>query len=157
MTWTVAIMQIVSSFLGTFGFGVLFNIRGKRLVFASIGGMFAWTLYLVLFNMLANEVLCYFLVSLSASIYAEIMARVLKTPAITFSILSLIPLVPGSSLYYSIASVLEGSAESFFGKLAHTLSLAAALSLGIILVAAFSKGITYRLRTRIITKIKEEP
>ncbi len=141
-------IRIVAPFCGTLGFGVLFNIRGKMMVFAAIGGMAAWVLYLLLYSVLPNEVLCYFLVSLIVSIYAEIMARALKTPAITFCILSLIPLVPGSSLYYAIASVLEGSVESFLGKAAYTLSLAAALSLGIILVAAFSKSFKSRRRKK---------
>lgn len=145
MTWYDMLVQIVSAFFGTFGFGILFNIRGKRLIFSSIGGMLAWALYLVLYSAHPNEVLCYFIVSLVASLYAEIMARALKTPAITFCILSLIPLVPGRSLYYTIASVMGGSAEGFFGKAAYTLSLAAALSLGIILVAAFSKNFKNRI------------
>ena len=147
MTWMDAFIQITASFAGTFGFGILFNIRGKRLIFASIGGMLAWAIYLALFHFLKNEVLCYFIVSLLTAFYAEVMARILKTPAITFCILSLIPLVPGSSLYYTIESVFSGSSESFFGKAAHTLSLAAALSLGIILVAAFSKSIASHVRT----------
>lgn len=146
MTWTDVLIQVSASLVGTLGFGILFNIRGKRLVLASVGGMLAWALYLALFYFLKNEVLCYFVVSLLTAFYAEVMARVLKTPAITFCILSLIPLVPGSSLYYTIESVLSGSSESFFGKAAHTLGLAAALSLGIILVAAFSKTVTSRVR-----------
>ena len=135
-----AIIQVVAALLGTLGFGVLFNIRGKRLVAATLGGMFAWALYLLLFHFMENDVLCYFIVSLVAAFYSEIMARILRTPAISFCILSLIPLVPGGSLYYSIASVLDGTPDEFFGKVAHTISLAAALSLGIILVAAFSRN-----------------
>ena len=134
-----ALVQVFAALCGTFGFGILFNVRGKRLLFASLGGMLAWALYLLLFHFINNEVLCYFIVSLATAFYAEVMARVLRTPAITFCILSLIPLVPGSSLYYSIASVIGDNPGSFFGKAAHTLSLAAALSVGIILVAAFSK------------------
>lgn len=141
-------IQIAACFCGTLGFGILFNIRGKRMVFASIGGIAAWALYLLLYSMLPNEVLCYFIVSLIVAIYAEFMARAFKTPAITFCILSLIPLVPGSSLYYTIASVLEGSVETFLGKSAYTLSLAAALSLGIILVAAFSKSFKAHLHSK---------
>lgn len=140
------IIQIAAALVGTMGFGILFNTRGKRLLFSTLGGMLSWALYLLLYSFLPNEVLCYFIVSLSASIYSEVMARILKTPAITFCIISLIPLVPGSSLYYSIASVLGGSAEDFFGKTAYTLSLAAALSLGIIIVAAFSKSLSSRIR-----------
>ncbi len=135
-----AIIQVVAALFGTLGFGVVFNVRGKRLFFATLGGMLAWALYLLLFSLLKNELLCYFIVSLAAAFYSEIMARVLRTPAISFCIISLIPLVPGGSLYYAIASVLGDTPEQFFGKAAYTLSLAAALSLGIIMVAAFSRN-----------------
>ncbi|MBQ1965266.1 MAG: threonine/serine exporter family protein, partial [Clostridia bacterium] len=42
-------------------------------------------------------------VAFSMSVYAGIMARVLKTPATTFITTSLIPLIPGGSLYYTMA------------------------------------------------------
>ena len=87
-------LQIAVSLFGTLGFGVLFNIRGKKLAIAGVGGMVAWLLHLLLFKLLENEVLCYLIVSLSMAIYSEIAARRLKTPAITFEILSLIPLIP---------------------------------------------------------------
>ncbi len=134
-------LQIAVSLFGTLGFGVLFNIRGKKLAIAGVGGMVAWLLYLLLFKLLENEVLCYLIVSLSMAIYSEIAARRLKTPAITFEILSLIPLIPGSALYYSIAYALEGDQQLFIEKAVHTLSLAAALSVGIILVSATMKYI----------------
>lgn len=136
------ILQIAVSLTGTLGFGILFNIRGKKLAVAGVGGMVAWLLYLLLFTALENEVLCYLIVSLSMAIYSEISARLLKTPAITFEILSLIPLIPGSALYYSIAYALQGDQHGFIEKAVHTLSLAAALSVGIILVSAVMKYIT---------------
>ena len=46
-----ALIQIVSSFFGTLGFGFLFNIRGKKLFWAALGGMISWGLFLV-FNQL---------------------------------------------------------------------------------------------------------
>ncbi len=139
MFTTDDLIQVLVSLFGTLGFGVVFNIRGKKLAVAAFGGMVAWLLYLALQKTLHNEVLCYFIVSLTVAVYAEALARVLKTPAITFEILSLIPLIPGSALYYSIAYALQGDQQSFIEQAVHTLSLAAALSMGIILVSAIMK------------------
>ena len=77
------------------------------------------------------------------SVYAEIMARLLKTPTTTFLITSLIPLIPGGSLYYTMTSVFEGDLLHFLDKGVYTLQLAVALALGIVLVSAVTKMLLY--------------
>lgn len=126
------IIQILAGFGGTIGFAVLFNIRGRRLALAALGGLLSWFLYVVLGNFIENEVINYFLVSFAVSIYAEIMARVIKTPTTTFITTALIPLIPGGSLYYTMANAFSGNLESFLQKGIYTLELASALALGII-------------------------
>ena len=130
-------MQLITAFLGTLGFGLLFNIRGKNLWLAAFGGFLSWGLFLLLGLWLQNEPVRYYLCSVLVSVYAEILARVMKTPTTTFIIISLIPLIPGGSLYYTMASALEGNGARFMENGVYTLSLAIALSLGIILVTSF--------------------
>ncbi len=136
-----AIIQIISGTLGTIGFGILFNIRGKKLAFASLGGLLSWTVYLLLCLFINNEPLVYLLVSITTSVYAEVLAVNLKTPTTTFLIISLIPLIPGGSLYYTMAYALDGNLDSFISKAVSTLALAAALSVGIIIVLSVFKHI----------------
>ena len=130
-------MPLLTAFLGTLGFGILFNIRGKKLWLAALGGFLSWGLFLLLGGWIQNEPIRYFLCSVLVSVYAEILARVMKTPTTTFIIISLIPLIPGGSLYYTMASALEGNGTRFMENGVYTLSLAIALSLGIILVTSF--------------------
>ena len=82
------------------------------------------------------------------SIYAEVLARLCKTPAGTFGILSLVPLVPGGGLYYSADYALSGNMDAFVAKALSTLSLTAMLSLGIVLVAAMAKFLSSALSRR---------
>ena len=139
-----SVIQIISSFVGTLGFCILFNIRGKKLVLASVGGAVAWFCFLLFNTLFGKEILCYLLVSIIASIYSEIMARVIKTPVTTFSIAVLIPLIPGSALYYSLKFALEGNTGDFVSKASYTLSLAAALSVGIIIVNTVARHINMK-------------
>ena len=139
------IIQILAGFIGSLGFAILFNVRGKRLVFASGGGLISWVLFLLLTRVTSNEVVAYFIVAAALSVYAEIMARLLKTPTTTFIITSLIPMIPGSSLYYTMVSLFRIDDGEFLKKAAYTLELAAALALGVVLVTTF---------TRILEKIK---
>lgn len=134
----VELFQIITGFFGSVGFAIHYNIRGKRLAFAALGGGLSWLFYLLLNRVFPNDVLCYFLVSTLLAIYAEVMARVLKTPTTTFITTSLIPLVPGSSLYYTMTYAFSGQGSAFLEKGIHTLGLAGALAFGIILVAGFA-------------------
>ena len=135
MKWSMLI-EVLASFVGTLGFGYLFNIRGGKLVYAALGGMAAWALFLGLGFWIESEVLRYFIVSVCSTVYAEVLARRLKTPATTFCIITLIPLVPGGALYYTTTTALSGNLDLFIPRLTNTVQLAVALSLGIVIVTA---------------------
>ncbi len=147
-----SLLQIISAFVGTLAFGILFNIRGKKLWLAAVGGMLSWTLFLLLGQVTDSEIFRFFIVSVIISAYAESLARLLKTPAVTFSIVSLVPLIPGSGLYYSMAYALAGNGANFTEKAVHTLGLATALSLGIVLVSALSRSLVDFQRNQTIKK-----
>ena len=141
------IIQILAGFIGTLGFAAWFNIRGKRLFFAAFGGFLSWALFVVSSKIISNEVLIYLIVSVLVSLYSEIMARVLKTPATSFLTTSLVPLIPGASLYYTIASAFESNPDMFIQKAIYTLQLASALALGIIIAATLTK-IFFKIKVR---------
>ena len=135
------LLQLVTAFIGTFGFSILFHIRGRKLWLAALGGLFAWTVFLALGFFIESEPVRYFIVSMLTTLYAEVLARMVKTPTTTFVIVSLIPLIPGSGLYYTMANALSGNSEGFMERGIYTLELSLALSLGIILVTSFVRRI----------------
>lgn len=133
------LIQILSGFFGSFAFAFLYNIRGKKLIFAALASLLSVGAYVLLAEVIKNTAICYFLVAALVSVYAEVMARVLKSPTTTFIPLGLIPLVPGSALYYTMAYVFESNWNSFLEKAIYTLSLTVALALGIVIVSAITK------------------
>ena len=141
-----AITQILAGFVGSIGFGVLFNVRGKKLLMASLGGLVSWGLFLIVSVFINNEPLNYFIVALLMSVYAEFMARKLKSPTTCFITISLIPLIPGGSLYYTMAYAFQSDIEKFAGKGIYTLSLAAALALGVIVSTTVTKVLNNKKR-----------
>lgn len=130
------IFQIIAAFIGSFGFAILYNIRGKKLAFAALGGFLSWSLFLLLGLFIESEPIGYFIVSAVVTFYSEIMARALKTPTTTFITTALIPLIPGGSLYYTIANAFEGNIENFLKNGVITLKLAIALALGVVVITA---------------------
>jgi uncharacterized membrane protein YjjB (DUF3815 family) len=138
------IIQIITGFIGSFGFAILFNVRGKKFIFAALGGFLSWTTFVLLGFLIESEPIRYFIVAASISLYAEVMARTLRTPTTTFIMTSLIPLIPGGSLYYTMAYALESDVNRFLEKGIYTLELALALALGVIIAAA-ATGMILRL------------
>lgn len=130
------LFQIIAAFIGSLGFAILYNIRGKKLVFSSLGGFLSWSLFLLFGLLIESEPIRYFIVSVSATLYSELMARILKTPTTTFITTALIPLIPGGSLYYTIANAFEGNLENFLRNGIVTLKLAIALALGVVVITA---------------------
>ena len=142
------IIQLITGFIGSFCFAILFHLRGMRLVVSALGGLFSWAMYLLLGCVISSEALCYFLVAVSISLYSEIMARILKTPAAPVVTTSLIPLIPGGSLYYTMSSAFESNFTMFLEKAVSTLKLACALALGIIVVTAISQFLFRRIKQK---------
>lgn len=140
------IWMILTGFIGSFAFAVLYNIRGKKLIFAGLGCLLSVSVYGFLSLFIKSTPLCYFIVALLISVFAEVMARVLKSPATTFITISLIPLVPGGALYNTMAYTFEGDWINFFENAVYTLSLTVALALGIVLVSATTKMIYQKKR-----------
>ena len=87
------LIQIIISFISTLCFGILFNLKGKKLVTVAFGGLISWSLFLLISNFIESETINYFIVAAIVSLYSEIMARILKTPATPLVTTSLIPLI----------------------------------------------------------------
>lgn len=131
--------QVIYAFIVSLGFGVLFNVRDKNLFFAALGGAVGWFFYSLTLNLSDSNILAMLIASISISIYAEIFSRVLKNPVTLFLVCSLIPLVPGSGMYYTVFEAVEGNVFDSLNNGIETLSLAGVIAVGIILVSTLSR------------------
>ena len=134
MDISTAILQVLMSTIGSFGFSILYHIRGRKLLLAALGGGLSWAIYLALAPVLPDEPIRYFICACFVAFYAEILARILKTPATTFLIPSMIPHIPGGSLYHTMRYALNREWGACLSQAVYTLSLALGLALGIIAV-----------------------
>jgi uncharacterized membrane protein YjjB (DUF3815 family) len=72
-------------------------------------------------------------------VYSEIMAKVNKAPATIFFTSVAIALIPGASLYYAMESLLDKDMEAAAYNGNNALTIALAISMGIIFVAVAGK------------------
>lgn len=125
----------ISAFLASIGFGILFNIRGKRLILAGLTGAIGGILYKYFLFLGMSELVSNFAGALGLALFGEIFARVCKTPVTTFIVCALIPLVPGGGMYYTMLEVIQGDVQEALSKGLQTLSIAGVLALGILVVS----------------------
>ena len=130
------VLSVIASFFGSLGFAIIYNIRGRRVWIPAIGGAVFWAVYLVFLHFVNNEYLGFFVVAILITIYSEIWARILKTPATTVLMPTVIPLIPGGSLYYAMDDM-----PQFIVKGQAAIGLAIALAAGIMVVTSLRRPI----------------
>ena len=126
------------SFIITFGFGILFNIKGKKLLFAALGGGLSWYCYSLPLSLGLSEVSSLFISALVFSTYSEVLARIFKTPVTSFVICALFPLVPGSGMYYTMLATIDGELQNAVHLGINTLANAGTLALGVIFISTIT-------------------
>ena len=128
------LLELVAAFVGSFGFAIIFNIRGPGMFICAAGGVATWFTYRGV-QVLGSEVTAYFVATMVATLYAETFARIRKYPAISYLVISLIPLIPGAGVYYTMNSIVQGNMQLAVNKGFSTIAYAGAIAVGILLVS----------------------
>ena len=138
------LIQLLTAFLSSLGFSMLFGVRRRFLLPAALGGLLCWGVYLGMDAWLGREFLSCLVAAALAVIYAELHARLLKTPATLFVVPAILPLVPGGSLYYAMENAVHGRMEAAASFGQKTLVVALAIAAGISFVVALRELQTRR-------------
>lgn len=131
------IIQLITATVGAFGFALIFNVNRRLLLPASLGGFFAWGVYLICAEVLGLHLLVSNLIAGAfCQTYSEVLARILKTPSTVICIPAIIPLIPGGALYRTMYSAVHQDWEMcrFYGY--QTLLTALGIAAGISFVSA---------------------
>ena len=128
-----SVLQTLMGALGSLGFAILFNVRGRRLFFAFLGGVVGWGVYCLAALWISHEAVLYLIATAALTLYAELMARLLRCPSTVMLVTGWIPLIPGGSLYYTISALAAGRMSEFTDRALHTILLMIAMSAGVLL------------------------
>ena len=137
MGWTV-----LYAFGGCLGFCFLFRLRGKTILWASLGGALGWLVCVTLKlygGSLGKEIPASFIAALAVTAYSELMARLTHKPVICYTIVAILPMVPGGGIYYTMRHCLDGNIALFAESGLHTLGVAGALAIGMLLVSSLAR------------------
>lgn len=124
------------AFGGCLAFALVFNIQKNKILLSALGGVIGQLTYLSFQPFVGNDVALFLFATICISLYAEIMARVTKSPTTIFLAVALIPLVPGGGVYYTMLYFINGDIDLGITTGLHTLGISGALAMGIVMASS---------------------
>lgn len=136
------VKQLIFAFMSTIGFSILFNAPRKNIVVIGLTGSFGWLMYKVSEYYNGLPIASTLIGAITVGIIGEIFARLLKKPATIFIIPGIVPLVPGSGMYYTMYAIIERRFLDAANFGSETLFIAASIATGISISSSFGKVIS---------------
>lgn len=131
--------ESATTLIACFGFCILFNIHGRGSLLCALGGALTWAIFRLCQTYCFDGMLPYFIGAFFASAYAEVMARIRKYPAISYLVVSIIPLLPGAGVYRATAAIMTGDMAGFSSHATQTIAIAGSIAVGILIVSTVAR------------------
>ena len=133
-------IQLVAAIFGSIGFAIFFNVRNRLLWLCTLGGFLAESVYLIAMNIglpwSDNRFITVAIAAIFAAIFSEALSKKLKVPTTIFFIVSVIPLIPGRGLYFTMQCAVQQDWAKCADFAISTLQIALGIAVGIVIVWA---------------------
>ena len=133
------LLQLLAALIGSLGYAILQKVRGRQIVFAGIGGVASWGVYLLAYNLVKSYFLATLIAAIFVAIYAEIMARVNRAPSTIFLTTCAVPLIPGSNLYNTVYGLVTQDYDFAYLNAVTAIVVALGICFGFIMVTVIMK------------------
>ncbi|MDZ4181461.1 MAG: threonine/serine exporter family protein [Candidatus Cloacimonadaceae bacterium] len=141
------LLQFCWAFLSILGFSIRVNLKGIKLIFIGLGAGLTWASYLVILFYTNSLLFSVFASTILVCSYSEIIARKFKVPVSVFVTCVIIPLVPGSNLYYGMRAYVGGDISEAALQIAKALMIAGTIAMAIAVVSSVT-NLIYRMLNR---------
>lgn len=136
------IAQLITSFIATSAFGIIFNAPKYSLIKCGLVGMGGWFIYYILNEVFNDAVLGTVAAALFIGVISHVLAKRYKTPVIIFSVSGMIPLVPGGLAYDAMRNFVENNYYPALQLAAKAFMISGAIAFGLV----FSEVIHHAIR-----------
>lgn len=127
------LLLILVSFLASCSFSVMFRIARGDVWRAGLGGALTRIMLLLLPSLFPQRIVFTTLAALTAGLYGELLANVLRCPSTYFIYPAIIPLIPGDLFYYALVALYLGDQQMFLGNAANCMVALLGMSIGFVL------------------------
>ena len=121
------VVQLISCGVASMGFALVFKAAVKQSFYAGIGGAVNCACYLLIKYLGGNDFAAVMAGAAFVAAYAYRMSRVHRAPATIFLTTSIMPVIPGASLFY----MMHGFVQSDYGMASHQAILLAQTCLAV--------------------------
>ncbi|KKE80442.1 membrane protein [Oceanobacillus caeni] len=123
--------QLVTSFIASAGFGIIFNVPKRSIIQSGLVGMLGWICYYSLTTYGLDVVPATIFGAVLVSILSYTCAKIYKTPIIIFTVSGIIPLVPGGVAYRAMRQFVENNYDLAIQLSAQVMLLAGGIAIGL--------------------------
>ncbi len=141
---------ILCGALGILGFTFLYHAPLHTLLPSMFIGGIACMVYRLTVTYLYGPILAAFLASMTVALLAHFVSRGLKTPTTVFVVPSILPFVPGATIYYTMMELLRGTINNGLSLGLEAFLIAGALALGLLLMGSLIQ-VVFKLTHRVST------
>jgi uncharacterized membrane protein YjjB (DUF3815 family) len=125
--------QLVTSFIASSAFGILFNAPRACLIKCGFVGMVGWMVYILLVELKFDLIFSTFIAAFSIAIISTFFAKKYKTPIIIFSVAGIIPLVPGGLAYDAMRNIVTNDYNVAIQLGVKVFLISGAIAIGLVL------------------------
>lgn len=136
--------QLVTSFISTAAFAILFNVPRSTIIQCGFIGMVGWMMYISTQLIPLDPILATLIASFLVTVISQFFARLYKTPVIVFSVAGIIPLVPGGLAYDAMKNAVLNHYDLAVQLAAKAFMLSGAIAIGLV----FSEVLNQLFRRR---------
>ncbi len=134
--WTLDfLIQMITALLGTVAFAIMFRLPVRFLHIATLGGGITYFVYYVISFYFSSLFAAAFFSTALSALYSEFCARRFRAPAIVFSLLCAIPIVPGGSLYRTMVNLISKDYLNAWFFFQQTVTVAIGIAGGLALIS----------------------
>lgn len=136
------IAQLITSFIASAAFGIIFNVPKNSLIQCGTVGMVGWFLYYYLVENDVNSIAATLAAAFLVAVISQYFAKRYKTPITIFNVSGIIPLVPGGLSYDAMKHFVENDFNMAFQLAAKAFMLAGAIAMGLIFAEVMNQLVT---------------
>lgn len=141
--------QFIFVFIAIIGFAGYFNVKKKSTLIASaLSGGISFAIFNI-FIMNGQSVLGTFIAALLVGVIGELLSVRFKTPSTVFIMPAIIPLVPGSGMYYTMLHFVHEDFTQMIAFGTQTIFVAGSIAMGILVGSIFSRSLKRMRRSNI--------
>jgi uncharacterized membrane protein YjjB (DUF3815 family) len=124
--------QLVTSFIASGSFGILFNVPRSSLLKCGLVGMLGWAIYITFVQNHFGDVLATAIASFAIAVVSIIFAKIYKTPVTIFIVAGIIPLVPGGLAYDAMRNFVENDYNTALRQAAKAFMISGSIAIGLV-------------------------